>query len=116
MPTDAILITGATGYVGGVLAAALLAQGGATVVMPIRQKHTEEAVRSRIRAELVALGCDDVEGAIARGVFVSLPRTQVLHAEILDHLVPLLRPYAISEVVHSAGSLSYFNTAALYAG
>lgn len=104
-----VLITGATGYVGSLLAAALLARSSSKVIAPVRDKHGSSEVRARIAAELQALGAeaslaDDAE----RLVVVSLPPR-----EVLNELVPTLRAHGVTEIVHAAGSVDYFNAHAL---
>lgn len=104
-----VMLTGATGYVGSVLAAALLARTSSRVIAPVRDKHCPKDVRARIAVELQALGAEAslVEDA-QRLVVVSLPPR-----EALSELAPTLRAHGVTEIVHCAGSVDYFNANAL---
>ena len=111
----AILLTGGTGTLGSLAAAALLRLDEVEVVAPVRAHHRPDAVESAVghefeisggtvgsdwRAHLhqVALpsGVDDPGGPDPLGE--------------LDHVVDR---FGVDEVVHCAGCLSYFNEAAL---
>src|SRR6185369_637345 len=52
----AVLITGGSGFLGSLAAAAALAESDATVMLPIREPHTRESVLAPIAAELAAEG------------------------------------------------------------
>jgi nucleoside-diphosphate-sugar epimerase len=104
-----VMLTGATGYVGSVLAAALLARTSSKVVAPVRDKHAVTEVRARIAAELMALGADaSLVDDTERFAVVNLPPR-----EALSELAPTLRAHGVTEIVHSAGSVDYFNANAL---
>src|SRR5687767_8766795 len=116
MKKAALLVTGSTGFVGGALAAALAASDERSILLPIRQKHSAEAARAAIAAELFAMGREPDAATLNRLVFIPLPRTAVLLERLGSELVPALADYEISDVVHCAGSLSYFNAARLHEG
>jgi len=116
MKKEAILVTGSTGFVGGVLAAALAASDERPILLPIRLKHAPEDARDAIAAELLAMGRDADAATLRRLVFIPLPRTAVLLERLVPELVPALADYEITDVVHCAGSLSYFNAAKLREG
>ena len=100
-----VMLTGATGYVGSVLAAALLARTSSKVIAPVRDKHAVDDVRTRIADELMALGADaSLVDDADRFVVVGLPPR-----EALSELAETLRAHGVTEIVHSAGSVDYFN-------
>jgi nucleoside-diphosphate-sugar epimerase len=104
-----VMLTGATGYVGSLIAAALLARTTSKVIAPVRDKHALEDIRASIAGELVALGAeaslvDDAD----RFVVVQLPPR-----EALSELAEALRAHGVTEIVHSAGSVDYFNAKTL---
>jgi nucleoside-diphosphate-sugar epimerase len=111
-----VLVTGASGYVGGLLAAALLAEESGWVVLPIRQKHDPNKIRAAILNEARAMGHELSETDAARLVLVPLPLTADMPARLVADLAPLLAPYNITDIVHAAGCLSYFNAARLEEG
>lgn len=106
----AVLITGGSGYVGGLVAASLLADGQDTLVLPIRPHRDPEAVRRMIGAELrLGYGVDDAT-VLERLVFVELPPLGEL-----QELDPLVVEHGVDQVVHTAGCLDYFDEEQLQA-
>jgi nucleoside-diphosphate-sugar epimerase len=106
---EATLITGASGYLGGLLAAVLVAESDGTVLAPIRAHHDPARVTARILDEARAW----------RGGDVDPDRLVVLLAAAgapLDALVPRLRAFEVKDIVHAAGCLSYFNKSRLIEG
>jgi nucleoside-diphosphate-sugar epimerase len=110
MQSDAaVLVTGASGFLGRLVAAALLVDTGAEVVLPIRDKHTAEGIAAALAVEIKALGARPE--VLERAHIVPLPPV----AE-LDALYPVCRQFGIREIAHCAGCLSYYNKAKLQAG
>lgn len=110
MGTDgAVLVTGASGFLGRVVAATLLANAGTEVVLPIRDKHTPEAVAAGLAAELRALGARPE--LMERAHIVPLPAVGEM-----ESFFPAFRQFGIREIAHCAGCLSYFNKAKLQEG
>ena len=105
----AVLVTGVTGLVGRLVAAALLAEGTRKVVLPIREGHDESDVRELLAAELSAIGAP--ADLLARAVVVALPPI----AEI-ENLEFAFREHDVREVLHCAGCLSYYNRKKLKEG
>ena len=110
-PEGSILVTGATGFVGHLLAAALVANEDSVLVLPHRGRHRRNEILDRIGRELRAAGYDP--GGADEDRLVTVPLPPVTR---LEDLLPTLERYAVTDVVHSAGSLSYFNSAKLQNG
>lgn len=102
-----ILLTGATGYLGGVLTAGFLAETDARLVLPIRPHHQAESVYRHIAAEMDA----STEAWRERVALVPLPPSRELPA-----LAPLLRKHGVDSIVHAAGCVDYFNNKNLAEG
>ncbi len=107
----AILITGGNGFLGSLVAATALAESDATIVLPLRPPCTRERVLAAIVAELVAAGRSPQGGDLARIVTLPLPP-----CERGEDLLPDLRGLGVRDILHCAGSLSYFNVRKLQAG
>lgn len=107
---DGVLVTGASGFLGALVAAQALRASAGTVVLPLRRPETRDEVLGRIAAEVAAdgtpLGSDD----LARAVVVPWPPAD------LDAFVAELRALGVRDVLHCAGCLSYFNVAKLREG
>lgn len=106
-----ILLTGASGYVGGLIASALLASDDEVrIVAPVRKLDSIERFFAPIEAEVRLAGRRFDEGMRSRVHVVELPPL-----DRLADLDPLVREWGVDEVVHSAGCLDYFNAGALEA-
>lgn len=105
----AVLVTGASGFLGRMVAAVFLAEGGVEVVLPIRDRHTKESVLASLELELQALGARPQ--LLERAHIVPLPPLPQI-----DALLPLVRRFEVREIAHCAGCLSYFNKARLQEG
>lgn len=113
----AILLMGASGYVGRLLAVAILErEPHMTVVAPVRGKHDHARLRALMESELTTLDADARARMLDRIVFVPLPPTVRFATELVPHLERELRAYRVVDIVHSAGCLSYFNEAKLREG
>jgi nucleoside-diphosphate-sugar epimerase len=97
---QAIVLTGATGYIGSLLAAALLEEG-TPLVLPVRDGHTRQSVLGLLQPEVSVLGCNGDSGWAER--------IHVVPLADLDGLDRLGRRLAVQEVIHCAGSVDYFN-------
>jgi nucleoside-diphosphate-sugar epimerase len=106
-----ILITGATGYLGSLVAAALAADRSARLVLLIRGKHDPGAVVAHIRAEAARTGRPQDRHEADRITVIRMPG-----AFRAADIVEAVRRFPISEVIHCAGCLSYWNVANLNAG
>jgi nucleoside-diphosphate-sugar epimerase len=102
------LLIGSSGYLGGLVAAGLLAAGNDVIVAPIRGSHTRESVFAPISEEL---RCEGVEARVDFDRVVTVPLPAGADWQPIDALV---ERYAIDEIVHCAGSVDYFNSALLH--
>jgi len=73
--SGATLVTGASGFLGGLVTAALLATERRPVVLPIRPSSQPAACRDRIRQALADFGVpgDDLDELLALATLVELP-------------------------------------------
>lgn len=108
MPATAIL-TGASGYVGRVLAAALIARENVELILPLRAGHDLDAIGRAIVEEAVRLEPRrSVEDYAARFRFVPIDDiTGSLTGE---------EKRSVRELIHAAGCVDYFNIEKLNAG
>ncbi len=105
------LITGGTGYLGALAAAALLADGWAEhLVLPSRKAAAGAAPQDLMR-EWAALG-QPIEGLQGR---VSTLAWQGAEAETEASLTGLMRAHGVDTLLHCAGCLDYFDDRALQA-
>lgn len=108
---DAILVMGASGFLGSLVATAALRTTAAVVVLPLRQPEARDAVVARLAAEAAAEGQPLSAGDLTRVVTLPWPPPGGV-----DALVPVLREIGVRDILHCAGSLSYFNVAKLQDG
>jgi nucleoside-diphosphate-sugar epimerase len=116
MGQRAIVVTGASGLVGGLLAATLLQRETCQIVLPLRQKNDPELVRQAILVEAFGADRQAAEAAGQRLVTVPLPRTADFSAQLVPELMASLAGFEVTDLVHSAGCLNYFNLARLREG
>lgn len=105
-----ILLTGASGYVGGLIASALLTSEDVRILAPVRTLQAPERFFAPIEAEVRLAGHVFDDAMKARVRIVELPPL-----ERLSELDPVLEELQVDEIVHSAGCLDYFNAGALEA-
>lgn len=103
---EPLLVLGGSGFLGRVLSARLLADTPCPLVLPVRDRHDPVDVQASIAAEHANLTLQTVQ---ERTRIVRLP------ARLTD-LAPTCRNAGVRGVIHSAGSVSYFDRAALTAG
>lgn len=99
-----VLLTGGTGYLGGLVAATLLTQDDVTLLVPVRAQYDAEGFWGPVRTEIVA----------RTGHFDPAWRQRVRIVELppvgeVERLRPLLDQLDIREIVHCAGCLDYFD-------
>src|SRR5438067_9264677 len=106
----AILVTGATGYLGGVVAAGLLRDPKVRLVLPVRPQHAPDSVLAHIAAEMAS---DErvPESWANRLRVIPLPPTDEIPA-----LGASLRRQGVKSVIHCAGCVDYFHAENLNLG
>jgi nucleoside-diphosphate-sugar epimerase len=102
--TKTVLITGASGYLGKLIAAILLHREEVALLLPVRGNHTADAVREAIGYEFEAWGGAFTASVASRIHVVALPEMHRLSE--LDGVVAKL---GVDDIVHAAGCLDYFD-------
>ncbi len=108
---EAVCITGASGYVGRLVAAALLAYEDVDLVIPVREKYSAADIATAVAKECETLGTPASPEMLRRLHVVALPPTSEMAS-----LGPLLRQHRVRQIIHCAGSLSYFSASKLKEG
>jgi nucleoside-diphosphate-sugar epimerase len=105
-----VLLTGGTGYLGGLIAATLLTNEDAEIVLPVRPGYDLDGLVRPIRAEIEVRGASFDPSHLARLHPVPLPPF-----DSLSKLDEAAREFGVREVIHCAGCLDYFDREALEA-
>jgi nucleoside-diphosphate-sugar epimerase len=108
---ESILITGATGFLGGLVAANALLRTHADLVLPLRDPTARDRVVDSLSKEMAAEGRAMTAADRERLVFLELPPP-----DRIEGLEPRLRELGVVDVLHCAGCLSYFNLRKLEEG
>lgn len=106
-----VLLTGASGYVGALIAARLLADGVPRLVVPLRPPASRESFAERLQLELTPLGLSWDEVAQRVHTVSWLGAGDIGNATWAQGL----DQFGIEEIIHSAGCLDYFDQQALTA-
>src|SRR5438876_5805417 len=109
-PRQAVILTGSTGYLGGVLAAGLLTDPSVRLILPVRARHSRDGVLARIAAEISPvdrIGADWPK----RITVLPLPATNEIPG-----MARALRREGVAAIVHCAGCVDYFHTQNLNEG
>src|SRR6476661_6956108 len=101
---SSVLLTGATGYLGSLIAATLLVNEQMDLVLPVRAGNDLDAVVQPVRAEIEIQGGDFDSSFLSRLHLVDLPAF-----DALDELGPLVKDFGVDEIIHCAGCLDYFD-------
>jgi thioester reductase-like protein len=107
----ATVIFGATGYLGTLATATLLAEEPCRLILPVRGGRSREQVLRPILAECEASGRRIESAVLDRVEVTELPDT----AQI-PRLAGRFRNLGVDRIVHCAGSVHYFDRAQLRAG
>ena len=111
MPTGkasrGLLLTGGSGYVGGLIASTLLRCEDADIVAPVRNLDRERFL-APVAAEMRLAGRELTEDVGRRLHLVPLPAN-----ERMSELNEAVAEFGVDEVIHCAGCLDYFNAGAL---
>ena len=106
-----VLLTGASGYLGGLIATALLADNAdLRILAPIRAGNDPDSLRLRLREELAAAGAGAPDSLLERLQFTAMPAMGTL-----AELAPQVRAFDVKEVIHCAACLDYFDAPGLQA-
>jgi nucleoside-diphosphate-sugar epimerase len=105
----AVLLTGATGFLGTLVAAVLLGRERRRVVALVRKGRQVADLAARIRVELE----DDGQPRDEAETFGRLTTLALPPLDRLAEALPALERLGVTEIVHCAGSLDYFNRAEL---
>src|SRR5438105_2153191 len=108
---NATLVTGATGFLGGLVAAKLLAEEPARLVLPVRARHTRATVLTRLAAEIAATGAPITSDFADRVTTLPLPETGEIPA-----MASAMRALGVNRIVHAAGCVDYFHSENLAKG
>jgi nucleoside-diphosphate-sugar epimerase len=103
-----VLLTGGSGYVGGLIASTLLVHDDVDIVAPVRKSVDRAKFLEPISAEVRLSGHPFTEALAARIHLVEWPDRERLH-----ELDAVIAEYGVDEIIHSAGCLDYFNAGAL---
>lgn len=101
---DTILITGGSGYLGGLITALLLYEDDVNIILPVRCGHSRESVLRPIRAEIAA------DGRKFHPEYEE--RLHVIPVRFLNGMEDLARVIGnieVKEIIHCAGSVHYFD-------
>ncbi|MFV1991296.1 MAG: SDR family oxidoreductase, partial [Acidimicrobiales bacterium] len=117
MTRHVILLTGGTGTLGTLTAAALLQNDDVEIVTPVRSHHPVNAVATGVGRELALSGALPSPDWQQRLHQVPLPLgvDQPDLPDPLRELDAIVEKFGVNEIVHCAGCLSYFNEDALRA-
>ncbi len=106
----ATVLFGATGYLGTLAAATLLAQERCRLILPARGQRSREQVLRPILAECEASGRRIESADLDRLEVTDLPETARI-----PQLAGRFRDLGVNRIVHCAGSVDYFDRARLVA-
>jgi nucleoside-diphosphate-sugar epimerase len=107
----ATVVFGATGYLGTLTTAALLAEERCRLILPVRGRRSPEQVLRPIVAECEASGRRIEPADLERVEVMDLPDS----AQI-PQLAGRFRDLGVNRIVHGAGSVHYFDRPKLVAG
>jgi nucleoside-diphosphate-sugar epimerase len=104
-----VLLTGASGFLGNLIALSLLKDGRSRVVAPIRNEAGRQNLIEKIQEEAHAEG-------LSNELDYNLIETVPLVSGEKNFLKEALKDYEIDEVINCAGSVAYFDSKSLHEG
>jgi nucleoside-diphosphate-sugar epimerase len=107
----ATVVFGATGYLGTLATATLLAEEQCRLILPVRGQRSREQVLRPILAECAASGGRIESAELDRLEVTDLPETRAI-----PQLAGRFRDLGVNRIVHCAGSVHYFDRVRLVAG
>src|SRR3954471_8572471 len=107
----ATVFFGATGYLGTMATATLLAEERCRLILPVRGPRSRDQVLRPILAECEASGRRIESADLDRIEVTDLPETARI-----PQLAGRYRNLGVDRIVHCAGSVDYFDRARLVAG
>jgi nucleoside-diphosphate-sugar epimerase len=111
MGDPATVVFGATGYLGSLATATLLAEECCRLILPVRGRRSREQVLRPILAECAASGRRIESADLDRLEVMDLPETAAIPG-----LAGRFRALGVDRIVHCAGSVHYFDRDQLVAG
>ena len=113
----AILLTGGTGTLGSLAATALLRHGNVDIVAPVRAHHPANAVQQLVASEFAIAGQPDDANWPSRLHQIPLPEgiDDPTMRNPTSQLDVAVAEFGVTEIIHTAGCLNYFDEAALLA-
>jgi len=109
----AIVLTGATGTAGSAIAAALLANTDARLVLPHRFGHTAASIIATLMRHFESPFAPRIDPELVAERILCVPAPT---SDTLASLTPLLRELGAREIIHAAGCVDYFDVDKLDAG
>lgn len=103
-----VLLTGGSGYVGGLIASTLLIHEDVRIVAPVRKGVDRQRFLQPVSAEVRLAGHAFDEALASRIHLVELPER-----DRMGDLDAIVAELGVDEIIHSAGCLDYFNAGAL---
>jgi nucleoside-diphosphate-sugar epimerase len=107
LSANATLVTGATGFIGSLAVAALVADDQRPVVLPIRSSSSVENCRAQIRIGLSDRGVAD---RLADELMTLVTIVELPDVDRLMDLTAIIDHFYVDEIVHCAGCVDYFDT------
>lgn len=99
-----VVLTGATGYVGKLMAVTLLHRAGMPLILPVRSHHTRDGVLALLAEELASEGLRLSDAQAERLHVIALPEGDDLSGFVRD-----LKRLGAREMIHAAACLDYFD-------
>lgn len=103
-----VVLTGATGFVGKLMATTLLRRSSMPLILPVRSHHTRDGVLALLAEELACEGVQLSGSDASRVHVIPLPEGDELSGFVRD-----LKGLGAAEMIHAAACLDYFDAEGL---